>query len=313
MAVPEGYKSLGTVGIAYKGEYDSGTTYKYLNCVYYKGSTYVALKDSPEGEPQNNDADWRYLAEGVVGAAAGFGDITATVDETTGVPSVDVNAEGDNTSKNITFNFHGLKGEQGVQGEVGEAAGFGNITATIDNETGTPNVKVTKGDDNTAMDITFAFTGMKGETGEQGDQGVKGDPGVSVTGAEIREGHLYITLSEGEESDAGEIVITKEEIINSLAYTPEKQHTVQTGELTAASWTGDKSPYTYTLEISDLTATQTVYISAGNNLTEAQINAFTDACISGQTQSEGQVTLQAINKPTENLPIIIELGGEPTA
>lgn len=61
-------------------------------------------KQSTPGEP------------GAPGAAAGFGTVTATVDDSTGTPSVDVVTDGPDTAKNISFSFHNLKGEGGSGG-----------------------------------------------------------------------------------------------------------------------------------------------------------------------------------------------------
>lgn len=64
MGVPDGYKALAKIGISYKGEYDSTVTYENLDAVYYKGSTYLALIDSPLGVPNDDGTNWKYLAQG---------------------------------------------------------------------------------------------------------------------------------------------------------------------------------------------------------------------------------------------------------
>ena len=64
MSIPTGYEKLAVIGIAWKGEYTQGTAYKTMNGVYYKGSTYVALRDNPTGPPAADGANWQYLAKG---------------------------------------------------------------------------------------------------------------------------------------------------------------------------------------------------------------------------------------------------------
>ncbi len=53
-------------------------------------------------------------------------------------------------------------------GIPGEAAGFGQVTASVDDKVGTPGVKVTASGDDTAKNFAFAFTGLKGVQGDQG-------------------------------------------------------------------------------------------------------------------------------------------------
>ena len=65
----------------------------------------------------------------------------------------------------------GPKGDNGENGTDGAPAGFGEIVATVDNSTGTPNVTVTTSGTNEAKNFTFAFTGLKGEKGEAGSGG----------------------------------------------------------------------------------------------------------------------------------------------
>ena len=67
------------------------------------------------------------IPKGETGAAAGFGTPTASVDDTTGTPSVTVTASGPDTAKVFSFAFHNLKGEKGdpgADGGVGDGSTF---------------------------------------------------------------------------------------------------------------------------------------------------------------------------------------------
>lgn len=58
-----------------------------------------------------------------------------------------------------------------ASGEDGSAATFRYISAEVDNTTGDPDVSVTTGNTSTNMDLTFSFTGLKGEPGSSGNDG----------------------------------------------------------------------------------------------------------------------------------------------
>ena len=78
------------------------------------------------------------------------------------------------TGWQFVTDLSGAQGIQGPQGTPGTPAGFGNITATVDNTIGTPQVSVQADGPNTAKNISFSFTGLKGEKGEKGDPGEGG-------------------------------------------------------------------------------------------------------------------------------------------
>lgn len=96
---------------------------------------------------------------------------------------------------------------QGIREEAasgafdGEAAGFGDITATVDGTSGTPSVTVDSAGTNAAKDIAFKFKGLKGPQGEKGKDGygitTSLNPGffnLSVAS----DGHLYLTHNDNE-------------------------------------------------------------------------------------------------------------------
>jgi len=88
----------------------------------------------------------------------GIREVNASVDNQVGTPSVDVSYSGGE----LVLTFHNLKGEQG---DTGDPAGFGTIGADINGGVGTPGVSVETSGDNTAKNLMFHFTNLKGETG----------------------------------------------------------------------------------------------------------------------------------------------------
>lgn len=118
---------------------------------------------------------------GAPGAAAGFGTPTATVDNTTGTPSVQVTASGPDTAKIFAFAFSGLKGETGPTGPKGETGATG--------PQGPQGEKGEKGDTGPQ-----GPAGADGAQGPAGEQGPKGD--IGPQGPQGPEGPAYTLTPE---------------------------------------------------------------------------------------------------------------------
>lgn len=98
---------------------------------------------------------------------------TASVDNTTGTPSVEVTKQ----NTNINFAFSGLKGETGPKGEKGPQGETGKsvkVTSTGSDVSGAVAGSVIDGDGNY---ITI-YNGQQGARGEQGERGLQGAPGI---------------------------------------------------------------------------------------------------------------------------------------
>lgn len=181
---------LGKVTCVPRGDYSASATYEVLDIVGYQGGSYMALKAVTGIAPSNDGVNWMQLSgpglpgetgpQGEPGAAAGFGDATATVDESTGTPSVSVELSGPDTAKVFAFAFSGLKGETGAKGNKGDTGDTGatgpqgiSVTDAMIDESGHLIITLSAGE---PIDAGNAV----GPTGAKGDTGATGPEGASV-------------------------------------------------------------------------------------------------------------------------------------
>lgn len=116
------------------------------------------------------DADGTTISsQNIQAASAGFG--TPTVDNTNanqvGTANVEVTASGPDTAKIFNFKFSNLKGATGAKGDNGTTPTI-SASATVDANTGTPSVTVTKSGTDTTPSFKFDFKNLKGEKGDNG-------------------------------------------------------------------------------------------------------------------------------------------------
>ena len=151
-ALGKGYTIAGSASPAT----DPGTMTGPLAYIAYTAGTYTHFGglEVEQGEVAMliyNEAEWH--KEVLFSLSA-----TATIDGNVGTPEVGVSF----VDGLLTFDFRNMKGNPGNDGD---AAGFGTISATVDGNIGTPGVSVQSSGPDTAKNITFQFTNLKGETG----------------------------------------------------------------------------------------------------------------------------------------------------
>ena len=171
-------------------------------------------------------------------------DVTASVDNTVGTPSVDVTLGGDGLSRSFDFAFHNLKGDKG---DTGTAASIIGATASVTNTVGTPSVTVTAGGTDAARSFDFAFDNLKGNQGETGPSGVyigttePTDPAVEVwLNPDGTQGKTSQLINDGEgtepfitDSDVGNgtITFTQEgETIGTITTNQKTNSTIAIGQ-----------------------------------------------------------------------------------
>ena len=173
-----------------------------------------------------------------------------------------------------------LKGEQGIAGNDGESI-------TIVSTEKINGVTTVTFSDGTVINIT---------DGKQGAQGIQGEDGVSVINAEIRsDNHLYITLSNNTEIDAGTAKITGTTFVN------------YSFELIPENWTSEKKYVLNGINIVDISA---IFINPSTLITEEQYTALAEASIIATDHSSNTLTLKAMGDiQSINIPIVVTVGG----
>lgn len=170
---------------------------------------------------------------GLPGPAAGFGAVTAGVDDDGGAAGVDVAASGPDTAKNLDFRFHNLKGDKGDIGATPDVS----LTATVGDGTGTPAVTVTRSGTAEAPAFTLAFDNLKGDKGDVGttpDMTVTttvgadtGTPTVKTTRTGTPESPSFALAFDGLKGEPGKPFLINDQIAD-------------TSKLPAAPATGDR-------------------------------------------------------------------------
>lgn len=84
-----------------------------------------------------------------------------------------------------------------------------------------------------------------------------------------------------------------------------KRSTTSTVTLSASTWSGSSAPYSYVLSVEGVTATNIIEINYASSASDAAIEAYQGAGLKDGGQSNGRITLLAIEKPTVNIPITI--------
>lgn len=155
---------------------------KYKDCGPFRGPQGpqgIQGNTGPQGNPgaQGNPGPQGVPgAPGADGAAAGFGEITASVDGNFGEPAVLVHTSGTNVEKNIVFEFKNLKGNPGRDGQDGQPgqpgpAGVNSVVISVGSGSGTPTGQVSLVDGV----LTIVLDGIKGLQGNSGYSGAAGE------------------------------------------------------------------------------------------------------------------------------------------
>lgn len=109
------------------------------------------------------------------------GEMNVTIPGTVNIELWEGPSDGDTPPEVTVITERLLKGDKGDKGDPGEAGQITSATASVDNTTGTPSVKIELGGTPEKRTIDLKFSGLKGEPGEPDESFVRYDEVQDLT------------------------------------------------------------------------------------------------------------------------------------
>lgn len=219
--------------------------------------------------------------KGPQGTAAGFGAPTATVDNNTGTPTVEVTASGPDTEKVFSFTFKNLKGEKGETGSTGAQGPTGPAGAT--GASGAAGKNGADGKSAYASAQDGGYTGTEAQFNT--DLAAVGGKQAKITASGILKG-----------DGAGGVSAA----VKGTDYAGPSVGVTVT--LTAAGWDADAK--TQTVSVAGVTATANGSLRIAQSATDDQFTAWGAAQPRVTAQADGSITVKlAGTVPTIDIPV----------